>query len=49
MRAHDTIPMPFTEPTPGHQILDEAWTVIIGARVNLRIKAQGPTLPQGGG
>ena len=45
VRAHYTIPMPFTEPTPGLQVLDEAWTVIIGARVNLRIKAQGPTLP----
>ena len=45
VRGQYTTLMPLIEPTPGHLVLDRAWTVIVGAKLNLRIKAQGPTLP----
>lgn len=45
VRAHYTTNMPFIEPATGTHVLDHTWTFLVGAKMNLRIKAQGPTLP----
>ncbi len=45
VRGQLATPLPFSEPAVGHEVLDHAWTVLAGVRVNLRIKSQGPTLP----
>lgn len=45
VRAQYTTHMPFVDPAAGAHVLDHAWTLLLGAKVNLRIKSQGPTLP----